>query len=640
MAITIISQVPLSVQSPVSSRGALLSSNSETTASSQAFQKGDLESTSTLINTNQLTASGSSSLFQSGDLSSTGYLSLLEFFTNFAGNAIQISPDLDKQAFLNLVTGDVPAHLSDLVVFVNLQTIDTFDYIKSKGNLKLDEKTLEFNGNLILTGSGGPTSSGNLNLIDAIGPIIENEVPQSGSVFNDPNTDITFDLIDEAAGIEDNSISFYINGTQVVQNGIALTVPSFGQTFLNKISDNLFEFTFIKDTPFSFSEVVEVSGIALDSSTASNSGIFLYEFAIWQESDLTTDITGLPDTQAPFLTNLLPVSGQIQVDLNSNITLDIADLHTGVDEDSVDIYVEGNQVVSGGQVTGEYALVTIISVPSINGFRYIIDPFDSLPIFSNIEVEVKASDLFTISGSPNVLDTSYFFQTLSNADIVISGFKVFINGSGYVDFDVEDTVPTEDPTNFRITYSDLSGSGIDINNSSVSIDGVTLTGVSFTEVISGSNDSYFVDFSVFPDYEGESSVLFRAEQTFSGSLSGTVAPFRETLSTLQWGYKICHNPSLDNEESYQYCVKVCDSGNKPSLGNFCSQFTVEPPEVEGITASIVGIQPPNQINFNAGLNSINTFFEYNKDMEIEIEAKDFNGNTLYFIWNFKIEEAS
>lgn len=637
MPITIESQTSLLLASPPDINASIIVDEELLEEEHSLEVSGDLEQEGiALIYDDSIESFSSSTLHSSPDKELGITLSSPfsdKFYSFFLSNK-----ERDFFTSLKLTPGNVPAFQSDINRIVTLRTVRTFNTPLGESALVLSEKGSDSFQALNLETNEEVSASGDLTLVDVIGPVVRNEIPISGSRLVDPASEISFDLVDDAIGIRQPSIQVYVSGNQLVENGVATSISGYGQSFLTKVSDNLFQFLFVKDEPFSLYETVSVSGYAEDLETPANSGTFSYDFTVWDLSDLSAQIDGGPDVEAPYLTNLSPFPGQTQVDPNFNITLEIADDHAGVNPSSVSISVDGNAVVQSGVTTSTHANTVITALPSIRGYKYQIDLNETLPFFHQTSIEVYAEDLFVISGFPNTLDTSYFFTTTSNQHLVISGFSIL--QEDYETLLTEESFDSGDPTQFRIIYRDLTLSGIDVENSFVFHNGEQVSGVTFTEVVSGSQDAYFVDFGIEPYYFGESILRFRATQVFSGAVVGSIAPYRDTFATLQWGYEMCYDPSEDFEKdsTIEFCVKVYDHGHYPSLGSFCSNFYTEPHFSRSLSALIYGVELGPSDPLPALYTSNNTFFEFGKTMEIEIEAKDFSGNTMIFPWTFTIEQ--
>jgi len=599
-----------------------------------AHQSDKLENVGFLLNLEELIEATTSTALEN-IIESNIYLQQKQTFTDLFGILLLSELILDTDIPLRLTTGPLLYSVdSDVIAFATLNTYTPFDSLPKYQPLFLIDKVKDSDGTLLLDDEVEISGTVGLTLEDVIGPVIENELPISGSTFNDPSTEVTFDLVDSAAGVDQTSVNLYINGYPVVENGTAVSPSGYGQSFFTKVTDRLFQFRFIKDNPFDLYELITISGIAEDDAVPVNSGIFLYTFRTWDLEDINATITGGPDVESPYLLNQNPFPGQINVDPNANIVLEIHDDHTGVAFDSVTLLVDGNTVVESGVIVTDYANTVISGVD--RGFRYDINPIETLEFNKLMSVGVYAEDRFTV---PNTFMGSYSFITTDNQYLVVSGFSVLID-SFYVPFYEETTHPTDDPTNFRVVFTDLSGSGIDINNSTIEHNDSTISGISFTPVISGETASYYVDFQLSPNYFGESDIKFHVQQTFTGTVSGSIAPYKEVYTTLLWGYEICYDSAEDYDygEEVRYCVRVWDRGYLPSQEAHCSLFSTRPLYSDRLSANIVGVQIDPRTLLRGMYTANSPYFEYGKTMYLEFEATDYNGNRLHTQWDFTIED--
>jgi len=599
-----------------------------------SLQSADIEQLGSLLNLEEL-AESSSSLTLSDVVERIVTLRQKPAFTDLFGALLLSELILETDVPLRLTTGPLLYSVdSEVIGFATLSTYTPFETLPKYQPLFLVEKTDDTEGTLILEEFVEVSGTVGLTLVDVIGPVIENELPTSGSIFNDPDTEITLDLVDVAAGISQSTIQLYINSYQVVENGAAVSPSGYGQSFFTKVTDNLYQLQFIKDDPFDLYETVTISGVAEDSAVPVNSGNYLYTFRTWDLEDINATISGGPDVEDPYLLNQSPFPGQINVDPNSNIVLELHDDHTGVSGGSVTLSVDGNIVVQSGNLVTDYAN-TVISGLS-RGFRYEIDPIETLEFNQEVVVGIQASDSFI---PPNSISGTYSFITTDDQHLVVSGFSVLVDGI-YVPFYIAETHPTGEPTDFRVVYTDLTGSGIDTSNSTILHNGNTVSGLTFTPVVSGFTDSYYVDFQLTPNYFSESDLQFTVQQTFTGAVSGSIAPYKDVLTTLQWGYEICYDPieDFDYDVDVRYCVRVWDRGYYPTQGAHCSIFSTKPLASNRLFAQIVGVQIDPRTLLTGLYESNNTFFEYGKTMNLEFEAEDYNGNKILTQWNFTIEE--
>lgn len=116
-----------------------------------------------------------------------------------------------------------------------------------------------------------------------------------------------------------------------------------------------------------------------------------------------------PDLDAPYLDNLSPVPGQIDVDYSTTIMIDILDDTSGVDDMSVWIKVDGSYAWRLGAAQPGF---TVIRAVLPKGFRYQIHRTIVFPGAYTVLVEVHADDLAAI---PNSLTTSYSFRTIGDS---------------------------------------------------------------------------------------------------------------------------------------------------------------------------------------------------------------------------------
>jgi hypothetical protein len=114
----------------------------------------------------------------------------------------------------------------------------------------------------------------------------------------------------------------------------------------------------------------------------------------------------------PVLQNLNPASGEPAASIGANVVLEIVDIHTGVAASTVILTVGGTVAWTGDTQQAGF-VVTKETIP--DGFRYTINPDALFPENSTITIEVYAEDLVS---PPNVLDTSYTFDTVAPAPVL------------------------------------------------------------------------------------------------------------------------------------------------------------------------------------------------------------------------------
>lgn len=565
-------------------------------------------------------------------LTTTGTLSQFDPAFEFKSALGLFSSELTRRTYTNLVVGDLPVPLNPFRTYAQLYLTDPFLEQRAFANFSLRERDIQHYLRFNVAESGGPSDTTDLTLTDEIGPEIFNEVPASGSSYNNPSTGITFDLIDTGSAIiTPSSIRFTINDNLVVDAGVDVTSPSFGTTLFTKINDSFYTFDFTPANPFDLCSDVVVSGRAADDIPPDgNLAEYLYSFRIWGEDILNAEITGLPDVNTPILDNINPAPLSIEAPTDTNISFDLYDEHTGVNFDSVVITVEGNTLISGADILNtDYALVTQSAIYDGRGRNYVIDPVVDLPFSTDIDVTVYAEDLYSPA---NVLDTSYFFTTQTNAHLVVSGLSVF-QDAAYETMFLGESYVTASSTPFYVDYVNTSGVALDMTASYVALNDVIIPST-YTSI---SGDYYYrVFFNLQPDYEVDANLTFYIQQ--SGTVYGNVVD-REYFTRLLWGYEVCYNPEddLSFDTNVFSVISVCDYGDFYSNTSLVNKFKTAPMSNNILYGSIVGINPPFY-TLTGEYISNNTFYEYGKTMNLTLEAEDFAGNKLIYNWNYTIEE--
>lgn len=479
----------------------------------------------------------------------------------------------------------------------------------------------------------GLNHSVNITQDDETGPSLLNIIPPSGTTYNNPATPITFHIVDEQGSfVVQPSIFLWVQGIQVISGGISVCPPLFGTAFVQKITDSDYLFTFNQAEPFDPEVPVVVSGYATDNHIPVNTSNYLYSYRVWKTGDLSASFQGLPDGQAPYLVNQDPLPGQIEVPVYSNISFDIVDDHTGLDFDSVLIYVNDELLVSGSNnMNPTFASTTLITLSGGQGRRFVINPLSDFEFSEQVTLDIQARDKYT--PAPNYFSTTYSFLTQTNTQLVASGLQIETE-EGFLDVATQTSYPTVNSgTNFKITFTNLIGLGISTSGSYISLNGglVPSTFVS----ISG-NNSYDVYFTLTPDYTTDCNLKFHVEQD---TLSSGIIVAKDFTSSLLWGAEFCYDPeskfSYDTE--IPVVIQVQDTADLATTSSLAYKFKTVPPHGQTITASIVGIDTP-RAELLSYIASINPFFEYGKEMELTIEAEDYSGNLLSYSWKFTIEE--
>lgn len=577
------------------------------------------------------------------DIEASGFLSTFLEQLNSKGNLSQYETDLETTGVLrdvlelliqdtplNLAVGMVPYTVNPFRISTPLYQSENYDILFHRTPVSLTERLLHGTGPLVQTPGGGVTDTDDMLLVDLLGPQVFNEEPVAYSSFNSPESIISFDLIDTGgSNISLSGTEIYINGVKVIDAGADVTPSGFGTTSFSVVTSSFYQFQFTKSSDYELGEFVTVSGRSSDTTPSGNVEYFSYFFKIWDVNDLVASITGLPDTVPPFLENLSPAIGQFEVPISSNVQITVNDLHTGVNLSTLILQIENEVIFSGStNVSPNYGVI-ISTTPDFRGYNFLIDPVNDFNFDQQVDISVYAEDSYV---TPNILDTTYSFTTIANSHLVASGLQIF-QDSSYVDMNLQQSYQTTSGTMFHVTYLNLEGTGISTSGSSVLLNGQEVA--STITSITGSSVEYDVYFTLTPDYTDNAEITFHIVQ--SGTVSGTTL-FRDIQTEFLWGYEFCYdNAVLPHDTFMNYSVRVCDFGHRPTETSFVKSFTTTPLDSLRLYASIFPINPPST-DIGASLISNNTFFEYGKTMDLELEAADFAGNKRIFTWSFTIED--
>ncbi|RKZ82352.1 MAG: hypothetical protein DRQ39_10800, partial [Gammaproteobacteria bacterium] len=345
----IIASTPADLKRPIQIQGPTFLKPAQVTATAPVSQTAPQVELGRLQQINsEVDSSGFLTVFEV-DFSSLGSLALHSTSIETLGTLRDFEVDLGMFTPLQLVVGIVPPKVNPFRASTPLVQTQNYNILFHRTPVSLLQRFLYGTGPLITT-SGGISSIEDLVLVDLLGPQIFNEIPVGGSSFNDPLTEVTFDLID--TGGSDVSLSgtqIYVDGTLVIDSGADVTPSGFGVTTFTPISSSFYQFEFISTLPYGADYPITISGRSSDTTPSGNVEYFNYDFNVWKTADLAASIVGLADTIPPFLDSLNPGTFQTEVPVDSEILLTINDLHTGVDEGSIILSIGSETVYSGSQ---------------------------------------------------------------------------------------------------------------------------------------------------------------------------------------------------------------------------------------------------------------------------------------------------
>ena len=219
-------------------------------------------------------------------------------------------------------------------------------------------------------------------------PYLQNQDPAPAAADRSRDTTVTLEIVDDLTGTDAASVVLTVAGV-TAWTGDAQQA---GFSVVKSVVTGGFRYVITPDTLFAYGQNVVIGVYATDVAT--NVLDTSYYF------DVVDDTTG------PFLQNLDPGSGDVDVERDVDIALEIIDTAAGVDESTVVLKVQGVTAWTGDAAQPGF---TVTKSAVTDGFRYVIDPDTLLPSYTVITIGVYAEDL---ASTPNVLDTSYPFTTV------------------------------------------------------------------------------------------------------------------------------------------------------------------------------------------------------------------------------------
>jgi len=254
-------------------------------------------------------------------------------------------------------------------------------YLPQEGNFyTYDEHEIHF---YVEDNSSNSNSLDTLSVFTAIpdneAPYTQNHFPAKFSIDNPTNTIFSVEILDQLSGVNVNSISVRINNAEIVGN------PA---TTIDMIS-NGFRVNYIP--PQRLVGTVSVEITAGDNDSPANI----------MPPEIYTFVCEL-DTEPPYITNLYPSEGELNVPRDSQLQMSILDNKTGVDISSLQI------ILDGVDVTADAAISTLLGGYNVLYLTSEIYDFDQW-----INVIIRCSDY---AMTPNQYENNYNFRI--TADLI------------------------------------------------------------------------------------------------------------------------------------------------------------------------------------------------------------------------------
>jgi hypothetical protein len=447
----------------------------------------------------------------------------------------------------------------------------------------------------------------NLSLVladDSADPTFSNLSPLSGATNVSVTTGISYTFNDAGAGINTASLTTALNGTSK-----SLSFSGCTETNSNRTSSC--NVTVGSVGTLSYATVYRVTATGSDVASP-----------VVHTASTTWSFTTEDDTDAPYVENLNPTNAQTNVGVNSNIVLHIKDYKgnagvtpgLGVDIATVQITV----TPQGGSPT-----VYTYSDPEFGysgtnaDYTITLNPADNFPQNTQINVSVEASDLHSPA---NAMSTyAYTFTTSDSQVPVFSGFDPAQSATG---------VAPDANVIFHITDS---GAGIDLDNTTVTIAGVSYTHASPQFSHTGTAADYTITINPTSNFTGGQIVTVSAS---TQDLAGTPNTASTSYSFTARG--LCTTCFVDGENPARFTVTatlsaivsfhVKDTGTgiqqtsiKATLTGTGNAFTTNPLVLTGSSPLMTITGTPADYLVTITLPAA---IELNKNYSIFIEATD------------------
>ncbi len=253
----------------------------------------------------------------------------------------------------------------------NIQYIPDSEHYHSYGNHQMRIVCSDNSSNLL------DESSSFVCVEDTDPPFTENHFPARFAEDVPTNTNFRVDIRDLVMGVDESSISVSVDGIEII---------GLPQTNVSNIP-NGYRITYQPANRL-LGEIPVIINCADLENPAHVMQEEVYSF------------TCVEDDEAPYLQNLNPNENQTNVATDTNIYLEIMDNKTGVDFESIELIVDGQNVTN---------LITI--VPITNGASVLYNPDNDFDYISEVNVYVSAADLAI---QPNSVSENYTFTTIND----------------------------------------------------------------------------------------------------------------------------------------------------------------------------------------------------------------------------------
>ncbi len=184
-------------------------------------------------------------------------------------------------------------------------------------------------------------------------PYTANHFPEKFSIDNPTNTQFKIDIFDLLSGVDIESLSIKINDQEINQSeNLSVSALNNGYRIIYNPPQRLIGQVTVE---------VQVGDLENPSNTMP---LETYTF------------TTSPDSQAPYISDLYPEIGAINIPVDANLSFKIYDDKTGVDRNSIQVSINGNDVSDNlniATITAGYDVLYLIEYPY--DFNQLVDVY-------------------------------------------------------------------------------------------------------------------------------------------------------------------------------------------------------------------------------------------------------------------------
>lgn len=469
----------------------------------QPYSNSGCTSVATQINTHNLFPSYPSNTIVNNEIVVTGY---------------------DPSGSSPVDTGAAPAHRTIGYVFWKVIAASgsynlAYDYTQG---LTTDTNMAENNGDGTDVLDAVENVTFNL-AADTTDPTFTTLSPASGASNVSVTSNVTFVFADAGAGVNSGSLIASMNGT-------SYSVTKSGCTTTNSNRKPQCSASIAPGT-LSYATTYTVTATGSDLAVPNNTGSTFWSF--------TTE----DDDDAPYVQNLSPAANATGISTSSNIQFNVKDYKNnagvtpglGVDTSSIQVTVTigSNAPVTYQNGDAEFSISGIAANRTV-----VINPSTDFPENTLVQVSVEASDLHS---TPNVMPTySYSFRTVDSVGPAIAGYAPAQSATGIAA-----------DTNIVFTLSD-DGAGVDIANTTVTVEGTAYTSADAQFTYTGNSGSYTVTINPSSNFSGGQvvDVSINTRDLASPTPNTSTASYSFTIASA------CGTCSVDGEDPARFTTSA------------------------------------------------------------------------------------